>query len=243
MIKEMPLGKRKRVTRLGALGTGWRVGNAASVLAAVASRKRRRARFAKPKRFSLNVHNFSRYCLASTFEYNADGQAVDFEFKFTDIINNTEFSSLFDQFKITKVVMKFQMINNPDAIASELPGGNTFNKVNWYPKLWYIRDTDGGSSETLSSIKERQGAKYMVMRPNKVHNIVVRPCVAVQTYKTLTTTGYGPKRMFLDMAGGTTVPHYGVKTVLDTLGIDPNDTYPFKIRYEAKYYFTCKDVR
>ena len=209
----------------------------------------KKRRVMKPKRFSLNVHKFSRYNTAQTFEYASDGLAVDFEFKFTDIINNTEFSSLFDQFKLTKVVMKFQMINNPDAVQATNDGVNSgsayksTNFSNWYPKLWYIRDHDGGSSETLSSIKERQGVKYITLRPNKVYNVVVSPSVAVQTYKTLTTTGYGPKKMFLDMAGGTTVPHYGVKTVLDTLGVDVNDTSPFKIRYEAKYYFTCKDVR
>jgi len=49
--------------------------------------------------------------------------------------------------------------------------------------------------------------------------------------------------MMLDMANGVNVPHYGVKTVFDTLGLNPLDAYPFKLRWEAKYYFTCKDVR
>ncbi len=31
--------------------------------------------------------------------------------------------------------------------------------------------------------------------------------------------------------------------VIDALGEDPSNTYPFRIRYEVQYFFTCKDVR
>jgi len=210
--------------------------------------KRRRVMPVRTKRFSLNVHKFSRYTEPATLEFASQGLNTDFEFKFSDVINSTEFSSLFDQFKLETVILKFQLITNPDAIQSTDPqqtgiNGSKIQPTNWYPKLWYIRDYDGGTGETLSSIKERQGVKFFIMRPNKEFSIKLKPAVAVQTYKTLTTTGYGPKRMFLDMANGTTVPHYGLKTVFDTLGLNPLDAYPFQVRWEAKYYFTCKDVR
>jgi len=194
------------------------------------------------KRFSLNVHRFSRFTTAATMDINSTTHPGQFQFKFDDILGHSEFGAMFDAFKITKCVVKLQLITNPDN-SIVLNDGTAQNPTNWFPKFWYIRDYDGGSSDSLAQIKERQGVKYFVLRPNKVYNIAISPMVAVQTYRTTTTTGYAPKRLFLDMANGTDVPHYGVNYVVDTLGIDPNNSYPFKIRYEVKYYFTCKDVR
>lgn len=212
--------------------------------AAVASRSVSRARAGPRHRPSLNTHSYSRWSEPATKSYDSQGIANDFEFKFTDIIGYSEFTSLYDQFKITAVVVHLSLINDPSAsIAPNNDPANQNNSANYYPKLWYVRDYDGGSGETLSSIKERQGVKYFVLRPNRSYKIVIRPMVAVQTYRTSTTTGYGPKRMTLDLANGTDVPHYGLKTVFDTLGLNPVDAQPFKLRYEVKYYFTCKNVR
>lgn len=212
--------------------------------APVARRPGYRARTFRPKRigFSLNTHRFSRYGEAGTLSFNSLGQAADFDFKFNQIINYTEFSSMFDNFKIDFVKLKLQLISNPDAITTT-NGSTTFNPTNWFPKLWYIRDYDGGGSETLSSIKERQGVSFFVMKPNREYVVKIMPKVAVQTYRTSTTTGYAPKRLALDFVNGLDVPHYGLKTVFDTLGIDPSDSTGFQIRWEAKYYFTCNDVR
>jgi hypothetical protein len=196
----------------------------------------------KRRNISLNKHSFSRYGEAGTVSFNAIGQASDWDFKFNQIINYTEFSSMFDNFRIDYVIMKMQLITNPD--ANTLNNVNsTFNSNNWFPKLWYIRDYDGGGSETLSSIKERQGVSFFVLKPNKEYSIKIMPKVAVQTYRTSTTTGYAPKRLFLDFVNGLDVPHYGLKTVFDTLGVDPSDSTGFQVRWEVKYYFTCKDVR
>lgn len=193
---------------------------------------------------SLNTHSYSRWTEPETTNYNSQGLPLDFTFKFADIIASTEFQTLYDQFKIDYVMVHIQLVNNPDAaIAPNNDPAAVNNSTNFYPKLWYIRDFDGGSSETLSSIKERQGVKYMVMRPNATLKVKIRPMVAVQTYRTATTTGYGPKRMFLDFVNGTEVPHYGLKCVFDTLGFNPPDTQPYKLRHEIKYYFTCKNVR
>lgn len=151
---------------------------------------------------------------------------------------------MYDRFKIDYVVVHFQLINNPDAsIAPNNEPANVNTSTNFFPKLWYIRDYDGGSSETLTAIKERQGVRYFVLRPNKTYTVKLRPMVAIQTYRTSTTTGYAPKRLMLDFANATNVPHYGLKTVFDTLGYNPPDTQPWKLRHEVKYYFTCKDVR
>jgi len=185
---------------------------------------------------------FSRYTTAATIEANSTTTTGQFQFKFEDILGHTEFGAMFDSFKISKCVVQLQLINNPDSFLT-VNGTTDGQRANWYPKFWYIRDYDGGNADSLAQIKERQGVKFFVMRPNKTYSIPVVPKVAVQTYRTATTTGYAPKRLFLDMANGIDVPHYGLNYVVDALGLDPDNTYPFKIRYEIKFYFTCKDVR
>jgi len=202
----------------------------------------RNRRVMRRKTFSLNVHRFSRYTTAATLDVNGTTYPGQFEFKFDDILGHTEFGAMFDSFKITKCIVKLQLITNPDN-SIVLNDNTAQNPTNWFPKFWYIRDYDGGSADSLAQLKERQGVKYFVLRPNKVYNIALSPMVAVQTYRTATTTGYAPKRLYLDMSNGTDVPHYGIHYVVDTLGQDPNNSYPFKIRYEVQYFFTCKDVR
>lgn len=197
------------------------------------------------KSVSLSRHSYSRWTEPATKDFVSPGLNMDFSFKFNDLISYSEFQTLYDQFRIDYVIVNIQLINN---VTSLQPPGTTTTQANgqeanMYPRLWYVRDYDFGSSETLSSIKERQGVKCVVLQPNRPLRIKVVPKVPVQTYRTSTTTGYGPKRMFLDFANGVDVPHYGLFTVFDTYGINVSDTFPYKVRHEVKYYFTCKDVR
>jgi len=201
------------------------------------------------RKVSLNMHSYSRYSTAVTLDVTSSTLQDERQFKFEDILGYSEFASLYDSYKMTKVVMMIQLITNPDSInptnSSNTANGGQFAISNWFPRWWYIRDYDGGGSDSLASIKERQGVRCFVLRPNKINRIVIKPKVLTQAYAGATSTGYlvtQAKSLFIDMAN-TAVPHYGLNSVVDCMGLDPNDTYPFKIRIEFKYYFTCKDVR
>lgn len=191
----------------------------------------------------LNVHSFSRYSGAFTLDMTGTEQPLSFEFKLSDLYSYSEFTTLFDKYKLTRAVVSIQMINNPNAIAytntSTTGTGNV--GVNFYPRLWYIADHDDSSTTTIAAIKERVGVRSCVLQPNKIKKISVKPAVAVQLYKTATTTGYGPRfNQYIDMTDSA-VPHYGLKCVFDPMGLDPIQTFNF--RYEWKLYFTCKDVQ
>lgn len=198
------------------------------------------------RKLSLNTHRFSRYTSAATLEVTSTTQTDERQFKFEDLLGYSEFTALFDSYRIDKVVMMIQLVSNPDAFGptnTSTPGQNA--TANFYPKWWYIRDYDGGGADSLAAIKERQGVKCFVLRPNVIKRIVIRPKVLIQAYYSSVSAGYlqqKGKSMFVDMAN-TAVPHYGLNSVVDCNGIDPVDTYPFKIRYEFKFFFTCKDVR
>ena len=204
--------------------------------------KTKRSRMSRSKT-SLNFHRFSRYTAASTEVI--DGLELDkaYEYKFSDMVAFSEFANLFDRYKLDRVVTTFQLINNPDAY--HYPGGTTLvtTATNFYPKMWFIHDYDDSTAESIGTLKERVGVKCRILQPNKTISVVTKPAVAIQTYKTATTTGYGPKwNQWIDMSASD-VPHYGLKVAFDTNALDPVANQGFQVRVENKYYFSCKDVR
>jgi len=188
------------------------------------------------------VHKFTRGMDSVNEEINGVYLARYYTRKFDDMTAYGEFTNLFDNYRITKIQMTFQLINNPDATWPLNSGSSAGNSSNWFPKMWYVRDYDGGSTETISSMKERQGVKCAIMQPNKVFRVSFVPRVRTLIYKTATTEGYAPKTIKLDMSD-VTVPHYGLHVVWDTNGQDVSDTYPFKVSVETKFFFSCTGVR
>lgn len=195
-----------------------------------------------------NRHSFRRMCASEVLDVTGAAYTAGMEFKLSDLPGVIEFSDLYDRYKLTTVVVRFRLVNNPDATMF-LNKGNTadpqqnFNATNWFPRLFYCKDYDDSTAESLGALRERSKTKMVVLKPNKYHKVVIKPAVTVQTYRTPTTTGYSPSwNQWIDMAQNN-VPYYGLKYVVDCSGIDPNDANPFKLEIEKQYFFTCKDVR
>jgi len=195
----------------------------------------------RPKR-KLRVqgnHTFSRRKLMDTITCSDVIKSENLVYTFDQLVGYTEFSALFETYRITKIVVTFQLINNPN--SNFYPGANNFSG-NWYPKLWYTVDRDGGPDESLTTMKERQGVRCAILQPNKTIRVAFQPCCRTLTYKTATTEGYAPRNIKLDMAD-VNVPHYGLLYLIDTNGFNPDDTYPFKVAMETQMFFSCAGVR
>jgi len=192
------------------------------------------------------MHRYSRYGLASTITLTNTEDSTAYSFAFNDIISSSEFAALYDRYRLDKVIVKLQLINNPNAVAkpnSGIGGGGDYNSTNWYPKVWSITDHDDSNTETIAQMKERSGVKCRILQPNKTLTYAIRPAIAAMMYKTATTTGYGPKwGQWIDM-NDIGVPQYGLKLAFDMQGLDPVSTDGFRVNVEKKFYFTCKDVR
>lgn len=202
---------------------------------------RRRRGISRSRIGSINVHRFMRWGPPNISNIMNTNEPGAISFQFDQIINNAEFDALYDRYKITKVVVEFQMINIPEALYD--PNTAVVSTSNYYPRMWYVKDYDDSTIETLAQIKERAKTKSFVLRPNKIYKIAVKPAVLGQTYRTAVSTGYAPMwNQWIDMAQKD-VPHYGLKWVFDTHNYNPSDTTPFRYNYTVKYYFTCKDVR
>lgn len=188
---------------------------------------------------SRNVHLYKRWGQSSNLFTTAGATEQSWADKFTlnEVVNSSELVSLYDQYKISCVVVKFQMVSNPD--VPQPPGANastTINNPMFYPKLWYYRDYDDENTLTLQQMREIGKAKCIVLRPNRIYSVKLKPAVAMQVYRTAVTTGYAPtwpKR--LDCAAND-IPHYGLKYVLDTNGVAPWNSGQFQLRVERQYY-------
>jgi hypothetical protein len=195
---------------------------------------------------SRNVHSFRRMTNSYTEDVTGLGLSGALTFKLADTINYSEFDVLYDRYMITMVVLRVRIVNNPDAPAklnSTIPAASDWNSTNWFPRLFYCKDYDDDTAETLPQLRERAKTKMVVLKPNRYHKIVVRPSVLVQGYYTTLSAGYIPKwNQWVDM-GQNSLKHYGLKYNLDCSGINPVDTAPFKLEWEHTYYFKCKDVR
>lgn len=191
---------------------------------------------------SLNVHRFSRYAGSAIENSNTSGIFSSYarHFRLQDVINYTDFTTLFDRYMITRVVCYVQLVTNPDAVY-EMNSGTTLNRSTVYPRLWYVTDYDDDATTSLDNIREVYGVKSVILRPNATHTFTVKPAILAQTYRTATTTGYSPKFNTWVDAAQVDVPHYGLKYVLDHQNYAPVGGYVFKM--EFKYYITCKDVR
>lgn len=202
--------------------------------------------FKRKTGFRLNTHRFTRYAATQTITVAraTAGQGGCYKFQFNELVNSSEFSNLFDRYMITGVLVKFQLINNPnsDIYPNVTPAANATSS--FYPKIWLHTDYDDDSTPTKDDLKQVVGVKEFVLRPNTEVKYFVKPAILAQTYRTAVTTGYAPKwKTWIDMAN-LDVPHYGLKYFVDCPDTLVNtSTSEMKVRVELKYYFTCKDVR
>lgn len=164
-------------------------------------------------------------------------------FRFDDVSGVAEFTSLFDRYMITGVLLKFHSIANPNADAAR--GGAAATPASVYPRLWYTIDNDDASVPTLTAIKQFQSAKCKILQPNRITKIWIpfpRTAGSVAT-DGANVNGMVNKPSWFDCAT-TNIRHYGLKGCFDLDGASAtNTTNPFNIKMEAIMYFKCKDVR
>lgn len=225
---------------------------AMKVKRAIRNSRSARARFLaakrRPKRrgqYGFNVHMYKRFGSVEPWTDTGDGTTVEdsrtFVFSLSDVANSSELTSLYDQYKISAVVIKFQLINNPNVIYQ--PGSTAtsspFNNIVSYPKLWYYRDYDDSNVISLASMREVGKAKCMTLMPNKIYSVKIKPsCLNLMSGTTTQPTW--PRR--LDCSAPTQT-HYGLKCVLDYNGVPPPSGAVTRIQVEKLYYLKMYNSR
>lgn len=189
-----------------------------------------------------NVYNFVRYVNADIFTIKSDpiafqGEAL--EFKMSDVINVTEFTTLFDTYQICKVELEF--VPDIDKSVVNITDPAAANQYS-IPSIYVHRDLDNAIAPTSENqMSQRQDC----IRKNATQRFkyVVVPQVGREIYRSATSTAYEtPMSLTWLDCNYADVPHYGVHVGITptggTIGTGPTFSYLIK----AKYWLRFKTV-
>ena len=181
-------------------------------------KKKQRSQLANRTRIEklLNTHLHRRWADSNSVQITAEtGASVFFShietFALNKLVNYSELTSLYDQYKINFV--ELYVMWSPDylPIATSTTAGERANLIPPSLKIYHLPDYDDDSAMTKTEFKERAKCKLMLLKPQQRKKIIVKPAVLSQMYETLTSTGYAPKfNIKLDTADPG-VPHYAYK--------------------------------
>lgn len=115
--------------------------------------------------------------------------------------NYTEFTNLFDQYRIN--LLKFNIVPTVNS-NTEFSGTNPHLVL---PEIWSVIDYDGTYPSTFSAMSERQNCKKT--RGSTVHKRIYKPTVLDEVYITASTYGFSPKRKQWISTVNPNVPHFG----------------------------------
>lgn len=153
--------------------------------------------------------------------------------KLNDVPNYTDFTSLFDSYKITHAMFKFI----PHFNVGQVPLGPQNTQV---ARLATVIDQDDDSNPTgLTQLMQYSSLEESLLDRERVRNF--KPRVSVQTFRTNTSTGYNtPDDAIWIDAAQVDVPHYcGKGLICDTTASADN---PRTLTIMCTVWITCKGV-
>lgn len=195
----------------------------------------------------MNVHRFKRkVALPPLVIYGGTNGYVGFALKFalSDLPGSSDFTSLFDQYRID--LIKIYLVSRTNSV-SIMEGLN--NRVGTVQGI-FCTDHDDSTGPTsdengMNEMRERDKSRSFIFGQSQVYKHVLKPAIATEVFRTALTTAYAPRfSPKLDMSFAD-VPHFGFKGVVKipiTSGVVPAGL-DLPIDVYATYYLTCYDVR
>jgi len=184
---------------------------------------------------SLNFKNqtyfFKRHATLSDITFNTVGVGGVIDFKLNQLPNYTDFTSLFDLYRINKVVVKFV----PNYTVDK---GLQTSNVQYVPDFGVAIDYDSRATPTsINQIQEYDNAT-IVKATRQVTKVLV-PKTATPVYRDGVTSAYaqGQSKLWLDCAY-VDVPHYALVFYARPSGA--NDLYNYVV--QVKFYVAFKGL-
>lgn len=156
-----------------------------------------------------------------------------FVFRLSDLIQATEFTRLFDSYRINAVKVTMAPLTN-----SALTANPSY-------KLMTAIDLDDNATPTVNQMLQRSNVKIKTVTAGgnnpQVFSTFLRPRYLTQLYETGASTGYGQgsRKQWLDTLDPT-IPHYGLKVAWDT---DPVLAADILWQFYFTYYVEFKSLR
>lgn len=218
-------------------------------------RRRKTSRMLKGRKRRINrnklqrqIHKFKRTALisqitASKISGVQTNIAGAYQFNLAQLPGVSEFSALFDQYKITGVKISFtpgttQSVNN---ILDSNPGSSSINGSAMSFNRFHSAIDYDDSSTPSSEAQLMEYGSHKSSPGNRTHSRFIRPKILQEVYRSALATSYRPiSGQYIDMST-TDVPHYGLKVWCDAPDSPTNCAITYNVYMTM--YFTCKNTR
>lgn len=186
-----------------------------------------------------NVYKFKRKRASSiTVEY--DGATTEshgvFKFMLSDVPNSTEFTALFDKYRITGIKAQFFPRTNT------LSQNNLTGTLTECPPILTVVDYDDAAATGDSNVL-MQYENCRVHSEFKPFSVFFRPMIALATYSSGAFSGYSSSRKQWIDAASPDVEYYALKWASLTYAIANSTTIEVNWDVVFTYYIECKYPR
>lgn len=195
---------------------------------------RKNMRMNIPKPIRQKIHYFKRHVDLGLITLSTAGiTSQGFSFQLDEVPNYTEFTALYDQYKLSAVSISFipmqtYTLNNTTAVA------NNFN-VRYATVVDY---DSSGAFGTFNDAREFTTVKITTITQQQTRYIKPRIKSANENDSS-TIVASGNIRSWLNTSIGN-IPHYGLRYVFEQF---PNAGFVGQMKVEAVYYFAFRNVK
>lgn len=156
-------------------------------------------------------------------------------FRLSDVASSTDFTGLFDQYRISGVKLRIWWNGTQANVGSNVPA----------PRMMYTVDYDDAEPATALDLilRQRNTTKIHQFANGRPLTLYIKPMSASANYNySNLTQSYAPKRQWLD-ANNANTEHYGLKFRLDDVWMPEQSTTSSLFRVECTYYIKGRGVQ
>lgn len=184
----------------------------------------------------MRTFRMTRWTDISTTNVTDANQFGVMTFYINQLPSVTEFTSLFDQYKINCVVLKMRFLNQ---IPDRTDAGAGMFRANFHYCIDY---NDSAAYTTIAQFAQVSNYKCHALNGERDWSIKIYPKAQKAIYQGLASTGYGPTKTWINTADPA-VPHYGLKYLIDINGGGGGENVIGSLQMQAKYYMSFKNVK
>jgi len=158
-----------------------------------------------------------------------------YTFSLSKLPNYTEFTALFDRYRINGVLIEFMPA--VDSFSTQ-PGVSMTAFA--LPQVRTIIDhTEDGAPANFNEMYQYKNCK--MTQGNRIHKRFLKPAVLTSAFETAVSTAYIPKWKQWITTDDPTTPHYCIKYGINALPSAAMGTLYYRVY--TTYYFQCKDLK
>lgn len=191
---------------------------------------------------NAGVHYFRRRYVVANITSSTSAVGVQtnaagvLSFSMSSLPSASEFTALFDQYKIMKVKLDFIPFGDTVNLPVSTMSGSSSLVSPGGPLITAVDYDDANAPAQASDLLQYQYSKVTPV-PRR-HKMTLRPKFATEVYRSGVSTGYGARSGWLDCANSD-IPHYGVKYWMNA---PSNSSTSFSYQVWAEMTIACKGV-